>query len=122
MQQRQVTMGEAFSKFWKTWSVEGRASRSEFWWVLLANSLVCFALGVVGGIIGADTALAGIYQLAACIPGICLSVRRLHDVGKSGWFVLIGLVPIVGGLILLYFSVQPSEGSNQYGEIPNLSA
>ena len=121
MQQRQVTIGEAFSKFWKTWSVEGRASRSEFWWVVLANSIVGFVLGIVGGIIGADTALTGIYQLAALVPGICLGVRRLHDVGKSGWFLLIGLIPVVGGLILLYFAVQPSEPQqNRFGQVPNV--
>lgn len=122
MQQRQVTIGEAFSKFWKTWSVEGRASRSEFWWAFLANFLASIAIGFVGGIIGDGGTLNGIYSLAALVPGVCMVVRRLHDVGKSGWFVLLGLVPIVGGLVLLYFAVQPSEGSNQFGETPNLSA
>lgn len=122
MQQRQVTIGEAFSKFWKTWSVEGRASRSEFWWAFLANFLVSIAIGFVGGIIGDGGALSGLYSFAALVPGVCMVVRRLHDVGKSGWFSLVALVPFIGGLILLYFEVQPSEGANKYGEIPNLSA
>ena len=122
MQQRQVTIGEAFSKFWKTWSVEGRASCSEFWWAFLANFLVSIAIGFVGGIIGDGGALSGLYSLAALVPGVCMVVRRLHDVGKSGWFSLIALVPFIGGLILLYFEVQPSEGANQYGETPNLEA
>ena len=121
MQQRQVTMGEAFSKFWKTWSAEGRASRSEFWWVFLANFLIGFALGIVGGIIGADTALSGLYSLAACVPGILLAIRRLHDTGKSGWLWLVAFVPVVGTLILLVLLAQPSEPQqNRFGPVPNV--
>ena len=121
MQQRQVTIGEAYSRFWKTWSVEGRASRSEFWWAVLANFIVSFAIGVVGGIIGDGGALGGLFSLAVLFPCICMVVRRLHDVGKSGWFALIALIPFVGGLVLLFFEVQPSQPQdNLYGPVPNL--
>lgn len=120
MQQRPVTMGEAFSRFWKTWTIEGRASRSEFWWAVLANFLASFAVGFVGGFIGDDGVLGGLFSLAAIVPGVCVCVRRLHDVGKSGWLSLVGLIPLIGGLILLYFEVQPSDPqANQYGPVPN---
>jgi uncharacterized membrane protein YhaH (DUF805 family) len=63
--------------------------------------------------------LSNIYGLAVLIPSIAVSVRRLHDTDRSGWWVLIVLVPIVGALVLLYFMVQDSKpGSNQYGPNP----
>lgn len=120
MQQQQVSMSEAFNKFWNTWSVEGRASRSEYWWVILANMIAGFILGFIGGILGVDTALSSLYCLAALVPGICLGARRLHDTGKSGWLLLIGLIPLVN-LILVVFMLQPSDPQpNRFGQVPNL--
>ena len=59
--------------------------------------------------------LYGIAALAMLLPGIAVGVRRLHDIGKTGWLMLIGLIPVVG-LLLLYWFVQPSEGANEYDE------
>lgn len=63
--------------------------------------------------------LGGIYSLAVLIPGIAVSVRRLHDTERSGWWLLIGLVPLIGAIVLLVFMVQDSKaGSNRFGENP----
>ena len=63
----------------------------------------------------------GIYIIAVLIPGLAVSVRRLHDIGKSGWYYLIGLVPIVGSLILLvWFCTEGERNSNGWGEDPKM--
>jgi len=90
----------------------GRAGRSEFWWFALA----CVAVGFVFSILHLDL-IGMLVNLALLIPSLAVGARRLHDIGKSGWWILIGLIPLIGGLILLYFAVLPSsDGSNDYGE------
>ncbi|SOH93059.1 Uncharacterized membrane protein YhaH, DUF805 family [Monaibacterium marinum] len=98
--------------------IEGRARRSEYWWFTLAMILGNIATGVVDGILGISL-LSILFGLAVLIPSLTVSIRRLHDVGKSGWWLLIVLVPIVGWLVLLFFTVQDSQqGANAYGENP----
>ena len=94
----------------------GRASRSEFWWFMLFY-VIC---AVVGGFLG-DVA-GGIVGLILLLPTLAVQVRRLHDIGKSGWWVLIGLIPLIGQIVLIYFSVQPSGGANEYGSGPAAAA
>ena len=95
---------------------QGRARRSEFWWFALANVVVFIALFILGAIIKPLIFLAFIYWLAMIIPYIAVAVRRLHDTDKSGWFYLLGLIPFVGGIILLIFFVTDStRGTNQWG-------
>ncbi len=85
----------------------------------LFNAIIAFALGFIEGLLGGPGILGMIYALAVLIPGIAVSVRRLHDIGKSGWWILISLVPIVGVIILLVFTVLDSTpGENQYGPNP----
>lgn len=98
----------------------GRAPRSEYWWFVLAYVIAYIVIAIVGGILGRVGAfLPLLLALALIVPSIAVSVRRLHDIDKSGWWVLIALVPLVGGLILLYFTVQRGTvGPNQYGEDP----
>ncbi len=94
----------------------GRASRSELWFFILFYCLAMIALGILSAIVH-----PAIYILALglVIPGLAVQIRRLHDVGRSGWFIFINLVPIVGPLLLLYWAVQPSApGSNQWGPSP----
>ena len=89
----------------------GRASRSEYWWFVLFYFLVALVSAFLGHII------SGLVALALFLPSLAVAVRRLHDIGKSGWWILIGFVPLVGWLILLYFAVQPSQdGANDYGQ------
>jgi uncharacterized membrane protein YhaH (DUF805 family) len=124
-----ATLPQAFTRFWTRYATfTGRASRSEYWWFALANALIVIVLAVLGGIlgsIGATTDAAGraqpgpgfvpvgililLYGLAIIVPSIALHVRRLHDANLAGWFVLFGLIPSLGGLILLVFAVLPSN-------------
>lgn len=103
----------------------GRARRKEFWYFTVFNVIVSIVLAAVDAAIGTlntDSGiglLSGIYSLAVIIPSIAVSVRRLHDIGRSGWWVLIGLIPLVGAIVLLIFNVQDSQpGENQYGPNP----
>jgi uncharacterized membrane protein YhaH (DUF805 family) len=90
----------------------GRATRTEYWWYLLFWFIVVGATGAI------KETLGSVVVLALLLPSLTVGIRRLHDIGKSGWWVLIGFVPLIGPLILLYFAVQPSEGDNDYGPAP----
>ncbi|TXK49270.1 DUF805 domain-containing protein [Pontibacter qinzhouensis] len=103
----------------------GRARRSEYWYFFLFNILVSMALAGVDFIIGSALMggsiglLGGLYSLAVFIPGLAVSVRRLHDTGRSGWWLLISLVPFIGWIVLIVFMFTDSQyDDNQYG--PNL--
>lgn len=102
----------------------GRARRSEYWYFYLFNTLISFAIGMVDGIFGfigefGIGMLGGIYTLLVLIPSIAVGVRRLHDTNRSGWWLLIALIPLVGAIILLVYLVQDSDqGENQYGPNP----
>lgn len=95
-----------------------RSRRSEYWWWALAYVIAYIAVYTLGSILGMGEILAGILALGLLVPNIAVGVRRFHDIGKSGWWLLIGIIPILGTLALIYFFVQPSQGSNQYGEGP----
>jgi uncharacterized membrane protein YhaH (DUF805 family) len=98
---------------------DGRASRFEYWGFVLVNFVIAVVFSLLDSVIGTGGLLYGVAGLALLLPGVSAAVRRLHDIGKSGWWLLISLIPIVG-LVLLYFLVQPSQsGSNAYGEAPN---
>jgi uncharacterized membrane protein YhaH (DUF805 family) len=98
---------------------DGRARRKEFWMFVLFNFVIAAALGIVGRVIGLGGALQGLYSLGVLIPGLAVSVRRMHDTGRSGWWLLIAFIPFVGWLIALYFLVQPGEtAANRYGPDP----
>jgi uncharacterized membrane protein YhaH (DUF805 family) len=97
----------------------GRARRSELWWYVLANLIVFAVLNVLGNVTDLFNFLSAMYYLAVLIPGVAVGVRRLHDIGKQGWWLLIAFVPVVGGLVLLYWAVQDShKGSNEWGVSP----
>ncbi len=86
----------------------GRATRAEYWYVFLYSF-------VVSGILGFISEYASYaFALVNLIPGIAISVRRMHDIGKSGWWVLISLIPIIGTIWYIILTVKPSEGPNQY--------
>jgi uncharacterized membrane protein YhaH (DUF805 family) len=95
----------------------GRARRKEYWMFTLVNVIVSFVLGFVCGLIHLPW-LAYIYALAVMVPSIAVAARRLHDVGKSGWFMLISLIPLAG-LYLIYVLAQDGEArDNAYGPNP----
>jgi uncharacterized membrane protein YhaH (DUF805 family) len=96
----------------------GRARRREFWYFVLFNFIIIIILSIIDQAIG-SAILSTIYSLAVLIPSIAVTVRRLHDTNRTGWWVLIGLIPIIGFIVLLIFTVQDSQkGENQYGPNP----
>lgn len=93
----------------------GRAIRSEYWWFVLFSIIVSIVLTIVDSVLGIQI-LSPIWSLAVLIPSIAVGVRRLHDLDKSGWFLLLGLIPLIGAIILIYWFAQPgTPGDNQYG-------
>ena len=105
----------------------GRSQRSEFWYFVLFYLIICAVLSVVDGIFGTFNMKTGvgfitsIFSLAMLLPAISVTVRRLHDIGHSGWLSLISFIPLVGAIVLIAFLAQDSEaGQNRFGE--NLKA
>lgn len=109
-------MVEAYKKMWvNAFDFKGRTNRTDFWYAILANFLVGFILGIASGILGdAGTMLSGIYTIAVLIPGLSIEIRRLHDVNKSGWYLLMSLIPIVGAILVLIAYLSPSVEPNKY--------
>ena len=122
---------EAVRSFWSNYATfSGRSRRSEYWFVQLFLVLTNLLVGVIdlilmdgdverfianggGGIVGL------VWILVTIVPALAVLVRRLHDTGKSGWWALVGFVPIVGGIILLVFTVKDSDAhDNNYGPSP----
>ncbi len=99
----------------------GRATRQEYWMFVLVSVLIAFALALVAQMTNAITAqiFGGFYALAIFIPLYCAKVRRLHDQKKSGWWILINLVPLVGGIFgLILMVTDGTHGPNLYGPDP----
>ena len=104
----------------------GRARRSEYWYFTLFIFLVSAVLsGLNAAVFGTDaqmtifTVIQSLFSLATLIPSIAVTVRRLHDIGKSGWFYFLILIPVVGSIILLVWECKDSEpGTNVYGPNP----
>jgi uncharacterized membrane protein YhaH (DUF805 family) len=101
---------------------QGRARRKEYWMFMLFNIIVTIVLAIIESVAGLDSVLSGIYSLAVLLPSLAVTARRLHDIGRSGWWNLINLIPIIGVIVLLVFTCQDSqEGENQYGPNPKFS-
>ncbi|NQT34353.1 DUF805 domain-containing protein [bacterium] len=97
----------------------GRARRTEYWMFVLFNIIIAIAIGVIEGIVGSPAIVSGLYSLGVLIPSLAVAVRRLHDTDRSGWWILIALVPVVGFIVLLVFMVQDgTPGENQHGQNP----
>lgn len=90
----------------------GRAGKAEFWWFFLFQVVLLLVAGMIHDVV------YGVVALLLVLPGLAVGARRLHDVGKSGWFLLLGLIPLVGFLILVYFWIQPSAPANEWGPGP----
>lgn len=99
--------------FQKFADFKGRASRSEFWWFML----FCIIAGAIAEVI--SDSLATLISIVFILPQLSVSVRRLHDINKSGWWYLIIFVPLVGVLYLIYLLIKRSfPSTNPYGDIP----
>jgi len=97
---------------------DGRAGRPEYWWFTLANTIISIVLDVViRGNVG--QVLGAIYALAVLLPSIGVTIRRLHDTNRSGWWILVVLIPIVGWIWLIVLLVLAGDrGPNRYGPPP----
>ncbi|MDR0814938.1 MAG: DUF805 domain-containing protein [Bacteroidales bacterium] len=111
---------EWYLKVWKQYAdFSGRARRKEFWMFVLFNLLAGIVLGILSLIPVLGIILYVGYMLAIIVPVLALTVRRLHDVGRSGWWYFIGLIPLVGSIILLVWSCTNSQsGDNKWGANP----
>ena len=87
---------------------EGVVGRKPFWMFALFNFLIALGLSIVLNIIHLSP-LSGLYSLAVLLPSLGLGVRRMHDIGMSGWWLLVGLVPVLGWIYLIYLYCQPSK-------------
>lgn len=102
----------------------GRARRKEYWMFTLFNLIVSIVLMLIDGMMGSLNEggfglLSGLYSLAVLLPSLAVSFRRLHDIDKSAWWLLIALVPFVGAIVLLVFMVmEGTRGENRFGPDP----
>jgi len=99
----------------------GRARRAEYWYFFLFECIVNFVLSMLGNITDMNffNILITLFNLAVFLPGLAVCFRRMHDTGKSAWYLLIGLVPIVGQILIMLWFIKDSEpGTNQYGPNP----
>ena len=103
----------------------GRARRKEYWMFVLFNIIFAVVAMILDNVLGLASKeygygpIYGLYALAVFLPGRAVSVRRLHDIGKSGWWLLIALIPIVGAIMLIIWDVREGErGDNRFGPDP----
>jgi len=100
----------------------GRAGRPEFWWFQLANFIVSIGVAIVAAIVlgSHNQALSDLYSLAVFIPSLALSIRRLHDTDRSGWWMLLLFLIFIGWIVLIVFwCLQGTRGANRYGDSPD---
>lgn len=103
----------------------GRARRKEYWMFFLFNVIFLIVALILDNVLGTTISGAGyglfyfLYALAILLPSLAVGVRRLHDIGKSGWWFFIGLIPIIGGIwLLVLFCIEGTPGKNTYGPNP----
>ena len=102
-----------------------RSSRKQYWYFLLWDTIVSMVIGIVSAIVFSgmgtiwSTPLIWAYDLIIIIPSISLGIRRLHDIGKSGWWMLISIIPLIGAIILIVWAIKAGDpGANAYGPSP----
>ncbi len=104
-----MTFGESISTcFSKYAAFDGRASRSEYWWFFLFAFLASAATSLI------SETMSGLFSLAVLLPSLAVGARRLHDVNKSGWFLLLWIIPIIGWIVLIVWAVQEGKEPNRF--------
>lgn len=100
----------------------GRARRKEYWMFVLFNMIVSIVAGAIDGALGTGQIISAIYSLAVLLPGLAVAIRRLHDIGKSGWNCLWALLPIVGTILIIVWMCKDSQpGDNKWGPNPKMA-
>jgi uncharacterized membrane protein YhaH (DUF805 family) len=98
---------------------EGRSSRPAYWWWLLFTVLATLAADIIDAAVFDVMILSAIVGLGLLLPGLAVSIRRLHDTDRSGWWILIGLIPLIGFIVLLVFYLEKGdETENRFGPPP----
>lgn len=112
-----VTIQEALARAFKNYATfSGRANRGEFWWFVLAQILISLGLSVVELMLTGTDVLASLWSLAVFLPSLAITARRLHDIDRSAWWLLLILLPLIGALVLIFFCVQRGENRpNRFG-------
>ena len=117
------SFGEAIQSFFLRYvDFKGRSSRAEYWYVVLASYLIGIAFGVLASITksGIFTTIESLYSFLVFIPSLAIWFRRLHDTGRSGWYIFVMLLPIVGWILMLIWLCSTSDGGNIYGPEPRM--
>jgi uncharacterized membrane protein YhaH (DUF805 family) len=97
----------------------GRARRQEYWMFFLFNMAAAIIVAILDNVLGTYPLLYAIYALAVLLPGLGVAIRRLHDTGKSGWWLFIGIVPLIGGIwLIVLMATEGQPQPNQYGPSP----
>jgi uncharacterized membrane protein YhaH (DUF805 family) len=121
---------EWYLMVWKRYAeFSGRSRRKEYWMFTLFNTIVYLLIYLPGFAVLKQSSVAALvlfglaflYALAGIVPGLAVSVRRLHDTGKSGWWLLIGIIPLVGIVLIVLLAINGDSGSNLYGPDPKAS-
>ena len=105
---------DAFKKYAE---FSGRATRTQYWMFILFFMIIYFVLALIDVFVG-TMVLAFIFNVAVFLPSIAIAARRLHDTGRTGWWQLIVLIPLIGAIVLIIFFVQDSVEDNEYGPNP----
>jgi len=104
-----MTFSESINTCFKKYATfDGRATRSEYWWFFLFTLLVSMATGII------SEALSGLFSLAVLLPSLAVGARRLHDTDRSGWFLLLWIIPVIGWIVLVIWAVQEGKEPNRY--------
>lgn len=99
-----------------TFNYKGRARRKEYWYYILVASIIILIGFTLDGILDTPDTLSGLAGFILFFPSLAVTIRRLHDIGKSGWWYLISAIPLIGSLILLFWNCQEtSPETNQWG-------
>ena len=99
-----ITFGEALSMFYKRWNdFDGRSTRAEYWYPVLYMFVAGMILGAINQWLGS------LFSLINLVPAIAVGIRRMHDIGKSGWWILICLIPLIGGIWFIVLAATPTK-------------
>ena len=115
-----VDFGEAISRGFRNYATfSGRATRAEHWWFALFVVIGRLVLGVIGALASLPGVLDAVFSIVTLIPALAVGVRRLHDINRTGWWLLLWPVPVFGWIVLIVWAIKRGDkGPNKYGPDP----